>query len=66
MIKITILSSLLRVTIPTNMKSQAPLVLGAIWCDTFSDRLEFTLEMNEPVRAFIEKAKLDPQILVYN
>ena len=66
MIKITILSSLLRVTIPTNMKAQAPHVLGAIWHDTFSDRSEFTLEMNEPIRAFIEKAKLNPQILVYH
>ena len=66
MIKITILSSILRVTIPTNMKSQAPLVLGAIWCDTFTDRLEFNIEMSEPIKAFIEKAKLNPQILVYH
>jgi hypothetical protein len=64
MIKIIISSSVLRVTIPTNMKSQAPLVLGAIWRDTFTDRSEFTLEMNEPIKAFIERAKLNPHILV--
>jgi hypothetical protein len=65
MIQLTILPDFLRVSIPKEMKSQAPILLKDIWCTEFDHRLDFILELTRSVQEFAEKAKFSPQILVY-
>lgn len=66
MIQITVLPNALRVLIPTEMKSEAPRQLKAIWRDEFDSKSDFILELTDPVKEFVEKAKLNCHILVYH
>lgn len=65
MITIDVLSNFLRISVPTEMKSQAPIVLADIWRDEFNNGATFRVELTETVKRFIEKAKLNFSILVY-
>lgn len=62
---ITITPATAHVSIPPELKGQAPLLLQDIWRDEFAHQPYFILEMTQAVRNFIEKAKLNPTILVY-
>ncbi|GAB4431276.1 MAG: hypothetical protein Fur0044_28830 [Anaerolineae bacterium] len=63
--RITITPATAHVSIPLELKGQAPLLLQDIWRDEFAQQSHLILEMTQAVRNFIEKAKLNPTILVY-
>lgn len=62
---ITITPAAVHISIPPELREQAPLLLQDIWRDEFAYQPYFMLEMTPPVLSFIEKAKLNPTILVY-
>lgn len=66
MIRFIVLSNdQLRVIIPKHMNPQAAKdILGPIWPDEFANNLDFVLESTETTENFVEKAKLDRNILV--
>lgn len=63
--EITITPATVHISIPPELKPHAPHLLGDIWQDEFAHRCQFMVEMTQAVRAFVEKAKLNPTILVY-
>ncbi len=65
MITATVLPNILRVSIPREMRREAPILLSDIWRAEFADKIGFMMEMTEPVREFLEKAKFNWHILVY-
>ncbi len=66
MIRLTIFSNWLQVSIPTEKKAQAQLLLKDIWRTEFADKSNLVLELtDDSVKAFVEKVKLHPYILVY-
>lgn len=62
---IMITPATVHISIPPELKGQARLLLQDIWRDEFAHQTHFILEMTQAVRNFIEKAKLNPTILVY-
>lgn len=62
---ITITPATVHVSIPPELKGQAPLLLQDIWREEFAHRSHFILEMTQAVKVFVEQAKLNPYILVY-
>lgn len=66
MIEIVVSSETLKVVIPKENSLEAPLQLGNIWRDEFAGRLNFVVEITEPIKEFLEKIKLGrSNILVY-
>jgi hypothetical protein len=65
MIEIIVSPNELQVSIPKEMKLQAPILLKDIWRSEFDYKLNFILEMTKSVKEFVERAKLSQQILVY-
>lgn len=66
MITINVLPTVLRISIPTEMQSQAPILLADIWRDELNTHSAFLVELTESVKQFVEKAKLTFFILVYH
>lgn len=64
MIELTLASNEVKVEIPAKMKTQASRLLKAIWRSEFNDRLRFELELTDPVREFVNQARILPGILV--
>ncbi len=59
-----IIGDIVRVTIPAEMLPQAPAILQDIWCDEYTGKSYFFLDLTESVRIFLEDAKLNRHILV--
>ncbi len=62
---IMITPATVHISIPPELRGQARLLLQDIWRDEFTYQPYFILEMTQSVRNFVEKAKLNPTILVY-
>ena len=66
MIEIIVSSETLKIIIPKEMRSEAPLQLRDIWRDEFARSSNPVLELTEPVKDFVEKVKLGRNdILIY-
>jgi|GEM_PF-4052696 len=63
--QITITPATAHVSIPPELKGQAPLLLQDIWRDEFAQQSHLILEMTQAVKTFVERAKLNPAFLVY-
>lgn len=65
MITLNLLPNFLQVSIPPEMQSQAPELLAEIWESEFGSKLTVFLELTETVQKFVERAKFNLSILVY-
>lgn len=62
---ITVTPATVHISIPPELKGQAPLLLEDIWRDEFAHQSDVIVQMTQAVETFVEKAKLNPTILVY-
>lgn len=66
MISLRVFSTGLKISIPTEIKAQAQMLLKDIWRTEFEGKPDIVLELtDDSMKVFVETMKLHPQVLVY-